>query len=197
MSTSEFTFQSDVAPPVPIHRFTVAQYHALGEQGVLGPGDRVELLEGLIVQKINQLPPHSFAVQLLSRWMYGNVPESLVVRCQLPITLSASEPEPDFAIVAGASDEYRQRHPSGDECRLLVEVADTSLARDLGKAAIYASANVEEYWIVKIETQSLLRMSMPDAGTYREVIEFQRSESVELQLEDSLLRLALCDLFPE
>lgn len=126
MSTSEFTFQSDVAPPVPIHRFTVAQYHALGEQGVLGPEDRVELLEGLIVQKMNQLPPHSFAVQLLSRWMYGNVPESLVVRCQLPITLSASEPEPDFAIVAGASDEYRQRHPSGDECRLLVEVADTS-----------------------------------------------------------------------
>ncbi len=170
--------------------------HALGKQGVIGPADRVELLEGLIVRKTNQLPPHSFAVQMLSRSLYANVPESFVVRCQLPVTLSASEPEPDFAIVTGTTDNYRQRHPFGDECRLLVEVADSSLARDLGKAAIYASAGVEEYWIIKIPTQSVLRMRKPAAGRYAEIVEFQRAESINFQLADLSFSLPLTEAFP-
>lgn len=197
MSTTEFTFQSDVAPPVPIHRFTVDEYHAMGEQGVLGPEDRVELLEGLIVRKMNQLPPHSSTVQILSRWLYRNVPESVDIRCQLPITLSTSEPEPDFAIVTGASDKYRQRHPSGNECRLVIEVADSSLARDLGKAAIYASAGVEEYWIVKITSRSLLRMRQPESGSYQEVVEIECDKAVDFQLDESKLSLPLSELFSE
>jgi Uma2 family endonuclease len=197
MSTTEFTFQSDVAPPVPIHRFTVEQYHALGEQGLLGPEDRVELLEGLIVQKMNQLPPHGFAVRYLDHWLQSIVADGWLIQCQLPITLSTSEPEPDLAVLRGSLGDFMKRHPSGEDCRLVIEVADSSLSRDLGKAAIYASAGVEEYWIVKIANKSLLRMRQPSEGIYQETSELLRDESIDFLLGDHSVSFPLNNLFPE
>ena len=107
-----------------------------------------------------------------------------------------SEPEPDLAVVIGSPNTYRHRHPSGSDSCLLIEVADTSLARDMGKAAIYAAAGVEEYWIVKIENQSLLRMRQPSADAYQDVIEINRDDTVEFLLGDHSLSLPLSELFP-
>ena len=93
MSTSSISFNSSNPPPLPIHRFTVEEYHRLGELGVLQPEHRVELLEGWIVEKMNQRPAHGFVVRMLDNWLQSNVPEGWITQCQLPITLADSEPD--------------------------------------------------------------------------------------------------------
>ncbi len=75
-----------------------------------------------------------------------------------------SEPEPDLAIVQGSHGDYRYQHPVGTQCRLLVEVADTSLEKDRAKIAIYRKAGVQEYWIVNIAEKCVERFCFDAAG---------------------------------
>jgi Uma2 family endonuclease len=155
--TMQLEFNSPLAPPLPLRRFSVEQYHQLGALGVLTSEDRVELLEGWIVEKMNQRPIHGYIVRLLSEWFQGRLPSGFIMQCQLPITTQRSEPEPDIAIVKGVHHDFRDQHPSGGDCRLVIEVADTSVERDRAKAWIYESAGVEEYWLVNIHSHSVER----------------------------------------
>lgn len=144
-------------PPFPLRKFTVPQYHQLGELGILTTEDRVELLEGWIVEKMNQRPIHGFIVGFLTELFQNNLPDGFIVRSQLPITTDRSEPEPDVAIVRGTHTDFRTHHPSGKLVRLVVEVADTSIAKDRSKAEIYREAGVEEYWIVNVGDKTVER----------------------------------------
>lgn len=195
MSISIISFQTPNPPPLPTHRFTVEQYHRMGESGVLTADDRVELLEGWIVKKMNHRPAHGFAVRVLDDWLQSIVPTGWLVQCQLPITLSNSEPEPDLAIVRGLHSDFRDRHPGGNACRLLIEVADTSLAKDRAKAAIYAAAGIEEYWIVNLIDRQLEKMTQPVASEYSETATFGVNETVEIQLGQQSQYFRLSVLF--
>ncbi len=155
--TTQLEFSSPIAPPLPIHRFSVEEYHQLGKIGVLSPEDKVELLEGWIVEKMNQRPIHGFIVRFLAEWFQERLPAGLLLQCQLPIATERSEPEPDIAIVLGTHDDFRENHPNGMDCRLVIEVADTPIEKDRAKAAIYATAGVEEYWIVNIGSKCIER----------------------------------------
>ena len=197
MSTSSISFDSSIPPPLPIHRFTVEEYHRLGELGVLRPEHRVELLEGWIVEKMNQRPGHGFVVRMLDNWLQSNVPEGWITQCQLPITLTDSEPEPDLAVVQGTHHDFRNRHPGGHDCRLLIEVADTSLPKDRGKAAIYAAAGVPEYWIIDLNDDALVRMTRPSGASYSESITLVSNDEVETQIGGRVLCLSLANLFSD
>ena len=100
-----------LAPPLPMHRFTVEQYHRLGDLGLLTPEDRVELLEGWIVRKMNQRPVHGFIIRLLNEFFMRELPAGWICQCQLPITTDRSEPEPDLAILKGTHSDFRHKHP--------------------------------------------------------------------------------------
>src|SRR6185369_12729882 len=76
------------------HRFSVEKYHRMIEAGVLGPDQKVELLDGLVVEKTGQNPPHSSTLRKLLRLFDSSLPDEFVTRPQLPITLATSEPEP-------------------------------------------------------------------------------------------------------
>ena len=89
--------------------FTVAQYHALGEQGLIS--ERVELLEGVIVEKMPKSPLHSFLVMRLLKWLQKVIGGDRDVRVEQPITCRHSEPEPDLAVVCGQLEDYVQTHP--------------------------------------------------------------------------------------
>ena len=91
MSITTISFHSSQAPPLPIHRFSVEEYHRLGELGLLTPENRVELLEGWIVEKMNQRPAHGYVVGVLTQWLPNHLADGWIARCQLPITLEASE----------------------------------------------------------------------------------------------------------
>src|SRR5438874_2585669 len=89
--------------PVPsrTHRFTVEQYDRMTELGFLTPGDRVELLEGWIVDKMPQDPSHATATELAGDALEAVLPSNWKVRDQKPIAAPQSRPEPDLSVVRG------------------------------------------------------------------------------------------------
>ncbi len=191
---SAISLDDPLAPPLPIHRFTVEQYQRLGDLGILTPDDRVELLEGWIVRKMNQRPIHGYIVRLLNELFMRDLPAGWICQCQLPITTQNSAPEPDVAVLKGGHLDFRHKHPSGKDCRLLIEVADTSLERDLAKTSIYREAGVQEYWIIKVGEKVLERFVFADTRSAESQI-IQSSETVAIRIGDSVLELKLGEVF--
>jgi len=174
---------SDLAPAVPSEptRMTVERYLGLVESGVLGPDDRVELLEGVVVAMAPQNPPHAAGVARAYEAVRAAVGRRAHLRSQLSLVLRRSVPEPDLAVVAGSVDDYETSHPT--TALLVIEVSDSSLKQDrLSKAAIYAAAGIPEYWIVNLRDEIVEVMGDPDPAQarYRAVRSAARGERLEL-----------------
>jgi len=141
-----------VAIERPLHRFTLEKYHWLIEHGFFQPEDRVELIEGFLVEMSPMHPPHAFTVDSLTEELITKIKRRAQVRMQQPITLpkQITEPEPDF-VLAVRAQYYRTRHPLPADILLVGEVSDSTLAYDRGrKARLYAEARLPEYWIVNL-----------------------------------------------
>jgi Uma2 family endonuclease len=160
---------------VPRHRLTVADYHRLGEAGILGEDDRVELLEGQLVDMSPIGPRHALAVDALNELLVFAVAGRAHVRVQNPVTLdNGSEPQPDLTVVRRPWSGYPRAHPGPADVLLLIEVADSSLELDLGaKRAIYARAGIAEFWVVDLTTDTVLVHRDPDGDGYRSVTPVQ------------------------
>ena len=190
--------------PVTLRRFSVEQYHRMIEAGILGPDDRVELLDGYVVEMNPILAPHAYSVERTRKAFERLVPDGWIVRPQQPISLSSSEPEPDVAVVRGRDEDFAARHPRAEEIPLLVEVADTSLRRDQElKLPLYAAAAIYEYWILNLQDRQLERHRDPQstsggrAAHYRSPEIVAASGSVSLVLDGQLLgEIAVTDLLP-
>jgi Uma2 family endonuclease len=131
--------------------WTRREYERMAELGLLGPEDKVELIEGEIVTKMASMyTPHATAVVLTAKALNQTFTTEFHLRIQMPFAAGdMSEPEPDVAVVPGDERAYEQEHPT--TAALLVEVADSSLSYDrVTKAAIYARAGVPEYWIINL-----------------------------------------------
>jgi Uma2 family endonuclease len=139
--------------------FTREEVNRLEESGVLT--GRYELLEGELIDKMGQNPPHAWALHRVYAWLI-RVFGVERLRNQVPIEVAESDrrrndPQPDIAVLAEARTEYARRQPRGDELTLLVEVADTSSRFDLTvKAALYARAGVPEYWVLDLSRRTLV-----------------------------------------
>jgi Uma2 family endonuclease len=137
--------------PDPVFRLSVEQYHAMIDAGVLTDDDPVELLEGVLVFKMPKKPSHRLALRKLFKALDRMLPEGCFIQLQEPITLDDGEPEPDASVVRGADEDYATRHPGPADVPLVVEVADSTLARDRGiKLRSYARAGIAIYWIVDL-----------------------------------------------
>jgi Uma2 family endonuclease len=135
-------------------RWRRVEYDRLVELGVFA-GERLELLDGLLVVREPQGSPHAAIVDQIGRVLAAAFGDGWYPRHHAPLALGEhSEPEPDVAIVAGVPRDYVAAHPS--TTALVVEVADSSLRLDRRfKAAIYARAGLPEYWIVNLADGSL------------------------------------------
>ncbi len=189
-------------PPFPVRRFTVEEYHRMMESGILTEDDKVELLEGWIVPKMSRNPPHDWVIVVLNRLFHSLLPGEWVVSPQCAVTFDISEPEPDFAIVRGPQDRYRDRHPGPEDAVLVVEVADSSLQRDQElKGQIYARAGVPVYWIVNLR-QSQVEVYTDPSGPvekpeYRQHEELGLEDIVPLILDGrEVARIPVRDLLP-
>ena len=110
-------------------RFTADEYEQMIEAGILTEDDKVELLEGEIVQMAAVGNRHAECMARMNRAFYSRVSESAIVVGQNPIRLDDhSEPEPDIAIYRYRSDLWTSGHPRPVDALILVEVADTSTA---------------------------------------------------------------------
>ena len=134
-------------------RFTVDEYHRMGEAGILHEGDRVELIRGEIVQLTPIGNPHAACVAALNKLFVRGVGDRAVVWPQNPILLLPdSEPQPDLVLLRPRTDAYRTDRARADDVLLVVEVADTSLRYDRTvKVPLYAEHGIREAWIVDVE----------------------------------------------
>jgi len=131
--------------------FTVAEYHQMIKAGILTDGEPFELLEGYMVKKMSHGLPHDSGMDILEGLLPALLPSEWFVRCQRAITLTDSEPEPDYAIVRGPRNRYRSCHPTPLEIAILIEISDSSLRIDrTAKARIYARAGILVYWVVNV-----------------------------------------------
>ena len=152
--------------PRPLHRLSVAQYDAMGRAGILGPNDRVELLDGLLVEKMTKKPPRRIATRCAREALARLVPDGWYVDSQEPIVTESSEPEPDVAVIRGSTRDYVNANPPASAVALVVEVADASLARDRAlKAAIYARAGIPVYWIIDLVERQVEVLSAPERAS--------------------------------
>ena len=185
------------ADPVAPARWTTEQYLRLVDEGVLGPDDRVELLEGVIVSMAPSNIPHDGAVGLVSQALYRAVGTRAAVRVQLSLAVGPqSLPEPDVAVVPGDARDYDRRRPT--EALLVVEVSDASLKQDrLTKAPIYAAAQVPEYWIVNLRDDCVEIRRQPEPGRrrYASVAIARRGDVIEPVAMPGV-RIAVYDLLP-
>jgi len=132
------------------HRWTREAYERLGERGVIAPDERVELIDGDLVDVSPQSSLHATAIRKTEEALRRGFSRGFDLRVQLPLALSEiDEPEPDVAVVEGSIDDHRDAHPT--TAVLVVEVADSSLEFDRTKrAAVYARAGIPDYWIVNL-----------------------------------------------
>ncbi len=171
-----------IVQPSP-RRFTVAEYYKMAEAGILRPGDRVELLDGEIIQMSPIGPVHAGNVDQIARLFITRLGERAWVRVQNPIRLNnRSEPEPDLAVLRprpSAGRSYLEVHPVAADVLLVVEVADTSLSYDLGrKARAYARSQIPELWVLDRTGDRLLVHREPGPRGYAAVQILGRGESI-------------------
>jgi hypothetical protein len=181
-------------------RFTVHEYHRMIESGILNDEDKVELLEGYVVEKMPRNPPHDVVIQRLNKRLTRlNLPD-WEVRIQSAITLPDSEPEPDVTLARGDDHTFANRHPHSAELGTLIEVADSTLTRDRqDKSRIYARANVPVYWIVNLVDSQIEVYTNPSgtdaAATYTNRIDYRTGDSVPLVLQGvEVARIAVNDI---
>jgi Uma2 family endonuclease len=175
--------------------FTRAEYHRMGEVGILGEDDRVELIRGEIV-KMSPIGRHHIAfVNNLTQLLVTRLAGRAVVSVQNPVVLSDdTEPEPDVTVLRNRS--YKDAEPDVADVLLLIEVAETSLRYDrVTKRPLYAEAGVPEYWIVDCGAESIELHRTPAAGGYRDVTRVTgAAESVSL-LAFPDVSLTLAEIF--
>lgn len=153
-----------VLPYQPV-RMSVERYHQLTKAGAFTEHDEVELLDGVVTEKMAKNPPHRIATRRCDLAFSRVVPVGWHVQNQEPVTLQNSEPEPDVAIVRGQLEDYASRHPGPAEVALVVEVADTTLVTDRFKAQLYASAGIPVYWIVNLSERVIEVLQEPTPPT--------------------------------
>jgi Uma2 family endonuclease len=132
-------------------RLTVERYERMVASGVITADDRVELLEGVLVNKMSKSPDHVLGTILVNDALRALLPAGWSIRSEQPVRMDDSEPEPDAAVVRGQPRNYAARHPIPGEVALVIEVADSSLRRDReDKRRIYARNGIAVYWIVNV-----------------------------------------------
>lgn len=167
-----------IAPIVTRKRFTTDEYEQIIAAGVIGEDDRLELLEGEIVEMRPIGPSHSGCVLRLTELLYRMQAPDIMVRVQDPIRLDKfSVPQPDISVVHRRSDYYANSHPEPEDILLLIEVAESSLAYDRElKLPLYARAGIPEVWIVVPLGQVIEVYRSPEGSGYRDARQLRRGD---------------------
>jgi Uma2 family endonuclease len=178
-------YQTDILSryQVPRHRLTLRDYRRLAEAGILGKNDRVELLEGQLIDMASIGPRHALAVDALTELLVMAAAGQAVVRVQNPIVLdNMSEPQPDFSLLRRPWHGYPDEHPRPPDVYLLIEVSDSSLDFDLGaKLELYARSGIREFWVVDLTVNRVLVHRNPNDGGYDSIASVDMSGTLQVE----------------
>lgn len=164
-------------------KLNVDQYRRMAEAGILGRDDRVELIEGELIDMAPIGQDHAAAVDGLAYALIMACGDRAIVRVQGPVRLDhRNEPQPDFAVLRPRPDRYRTGEPPGPaDILLLIEVSDSSLRFDRAvKLPLYARTGVAEVWIVDLQRRLLDAYTRPIDAGYADLATHQPGDTVAL-----------------
>ena len=189
-------------PPRSVHRFTIGEYERLTKIGFFNPGDRSELIDGWLVDKMAHNPRHAGTVDVTNDAIAALLSAAWTTRSQLPVRLPGDNaPEPDVAVVLAPKQQYTARHPTDKDVALVVEVADTSLDEDRRlKIPQYARARVAVYWIVNLVDRRVEVYTQPRGGkspSYKQRTDYGPADAVPVIIAGKQVgTIAVKDLLP-
>lgn len=164
--------EETMAVPLKRRRFTLDQYHRMGEVGIFHPQDRVELIEGEIIEMTPIGSRHAATVARVTSFFVTRLGSRATVWSQNPLVMprQESEPEPDVMVLVPRADFYAPAHPEPPDVRLLIEVADSSLLYDQRtKFPLYARAGIAEAWLVDVDGRRVEIHRGPTPAGFRDV----------------------------
>lgn len=177
---------------------TVDQYHRMIDGGIIEEGEPYELLNGWVVRKDRSAAgkdpmtvgnQHAWAVKNLAKLSRKLERLGCHMQTQQPVSLPPyDEPEPDGAIIVGAEDGYRDRHPAAADVTCVIEVADASLNRDRKvKSRTYAEAGIQQYVIINLVDRVCEVHTQPlaEQGRYGHSETLMPGKSVEFRTASS------------
>ena len=155
------------------YKWSIDKWHELVNSGVL-EGQKVELLEGDLVEMSPEGVEHSFTNESIVIYLRNKLSGLAHVKESHPITLDNSEPEPDIAIVRLPLTIYRTHHPYAEDIYWPIEVSQRTLKKDLEEKVItYARNGISEYWVIDLKNKKLIVHTQPSKDKYLQVVEYQ------------------------
>ena len=167
--------ESSRALNLPVHRFTVAEYYAITEAGILKKEDRVELIDGVIVAMAPMGRNHRSTTNRYTRLFGESVRRRAIVQIQSSIVLDdRTMPEPDLALLREQADFYRSDDAGPEDVLLLIEVSDSSVGYDRNeKLPRYARAGIPEVWLTILPERVIEAHTEPAGGRYTQMRTFR------------------------
>jgi Uma2 family endonuclease len=184
--------------PMALKRWTVEDYHRMGELGIIHADERTELIAGQVLFMAAKGTPHVLALRLLSIALDALLAQQpFFVSTQDPIQLDDfSEPEPDCVIVRGAVLDYADQHPCPSDIALVVEVADSTLKYDTEvKDKLYAQSGIADYWVLDLKNRQLHVFRNPTPTGYTSHLILAEPNQVTPIVFPNIA-LALTDILP-
>lgn len=178
-------------------RISVERYQKMVAAGVLTKYDRIELIEGEMIDMAPIGKVHSAITSQLHELLVTKLSGAATVVSGGPVNLgNFSEPQPDLMVLKRRDDFYRAKIPDAADVMLLIEVSDTSLAFDQSiKLNLYARYGVTEYWVVDVTAKRVLVHRQPSQGAYAQQVEVLGQETVSpLAFPD--FKIAVSELLP-
>jgi Uma2 family endonuclease len=166
------------APPfADLYRMDIDEFERVAD---LLKAERVELIDGFIVERGAMDPRHVLSSEKLRRKLDRLVPDGWFVREDKPVQVHRTyEPLPDFAVVAGDPDTYEKRHPAPSDVAIVIEISDSTLTRDRGEKQInYARGGISVYWIINLIERQVEVYTSPNSESYSSCIVYKPGQSV-------------------
>ena len=185
-----------IDPSETLYRFTVEEYERIGE---LLNDQRVELIDGLLVKKMTKKPPHVVSCELTRAAIDGIAPAGWHTRAGDPLRIPRhNEPEPDVVLARGAMRDYTTRHPGRRDVAMVVEVADSSLAKDRRRGRVYGGrGGIPVYWIVNLVDRVIEVYTGPKAGGYTSRDDYTSGINVPVVIGGAKVgQIAVDDMLP-
>lgn len=153
------------------HKITVEHFYRMGEAGVFDGAERVELVNGEVIDTPPMGSRHASVVDRLVSELFVAIAGRAFVRSQLPVRLGAdSEPLPDVAVVRPRADRYADSHPTGADVLLAVEVSDSTVRYDREvKAPLYGRSAIPETWVIDLTAGRVHVYRAPQGGAYTQI----------------------------
>jgi Uma2 family endonuclease len=180
-----------------LRKWTVKEYHKLGEVGIFNPEERLELIEGNIIKISAKGTVHASATRRTATLLHNLVGNQAAVYNKSPIALDDnSEPEPDIAVVKIDPFDYASHHPTPSEVYLIIEVADSSLTFDREiKAKAYARSGIADYWVLNVGDRQLHVFREPAVDGYQSEVILAETASIS-PIEFPAFNIAIQAMLP-